>query len=193
MAGSDVSAARVAAILTAAEDAAERIRAEAEERLDARVAEGDRAAENRVRAGEEEAAEIIAEARAEAERIRGEAEGRALETMARAEDQASQAADESRRRAADLLRDARAVAGDVKAEGVELTEHLRELSDSLRTNAGRLLRDILDAHAALTAELDRVDGGAPAAAVEPRGARPAPGRSSGGDFDVPEFVPPGPP
>jgi vacuolar-type H+-ATPase subunit H len=145
-----------------------------------------------VRAAEEEAEEIIAEARAEAEKIRGDAEGRALETMARAEDQASQAADEARRRAADLLRDARTVAGSVKAEGVELTEHLRELSDSLRTNAGRLLRDVLDAHAALTAELDRVDGGAPAepSRPEPNGARERPRRRpAGGDLDVPEFMP----
>ena len=197
MAGSDVSAARVAAILTAAEEAAERIRADAEARMEARIAEGDRAAVNRVRAAEEEAAEILAAAKAEADQIRGEAEGRALETMARAEDQASRAADEARKRAADLLRDARAVAGDVKSEGVELTEHLRELSDSLRSNAGRLLRDILDAHAALTAELDRVDGGAPASAVEaeagPRSGRPerrARPRIDG-DLDVPEFMPRG--
>src|ERR671938_1520395 len=74
MAGSDVSAARVAAILTAAEEAAERIRLDAEAKMQARIAEGDRAAENRVRAAEKEAQEIVAAARAEADSIRGEAE-----------------------------------------------------------------------------------------------------------------------
>jgi hypothetical protein len=82
----------------------------------------------------------------------------------------------------------------MKSEGVELTEQLRELSDSLRTNAGRLLRDILDAHAALTAGLDRVDGGAPPTPRE-RGSEPAPAprrrEPIGGDLDVPEFMPGG--
>jgi vacuolar-type H+-ATPase subunit H len=189
MSGSDVSAARVAAILTAAEEAAARIRAEAEERMQARIAEGDRAAVNRVRAAEEEAAEILAAARAEADKVRGEAEGRALETIARAEDQASKSVDEARQRAGDLLRDAGAVAREVKAEGTELTAHLRELSDSLRTNANRLLRDILDAHAALTAELDQVGGGPSAERPRNGGAERPPRPRIDGDLDVPEFVP----
>jgi vacuolar-type H+-ATPase subunit H len=144
-----------------------------------------------VRAAEEEAKEIVAAARAEADSIRGEAEGKALETIARAEEEATKALDAARDRAASLLRDARAIAGEVKAEGTELTAHLRELSDSLRSNAGRLLRDILDAHAALIAQLDRVDGGPSAPAARPRTG--APTRESppidGGDLDVPEFVP----
>jgi vacuolar-type H+-ATPase subunit H len=191
MAGSDVSAARVAAILTAAEEAAERIRLDAETKMQARIAEADRAADYRVRAAEEEADEIVAAARAEADSIRSDAEGRALETIARAEDQAAKALDAASRRAAELLRDARAVAGEVKAEGTELTAHLRELSDSLRANAGRLLRDILDAHAALTAELDRVDGGASAAPTQPRDgtSKRQPPPIDGGDLEIPEFVP----
>jgi vacuolar-type H+-ATPase subunit H len=191
MAGSDVSAARVAAILTAAEEAAERIRLDAEAKMQARIAEGDRAAENRVRAAEEEAKEIIAAARAEADSIRAEAESKALETIARAEEEATKALDGASQRAASLLRDARAVAGEVKAEGTELTAHLRELSDSLRSNAGRLLRDILDAHAALIAELDRVDGGASATPSRRRTgtSRRQPPPTDGGDLDVPEFVP----
>ncbi len=61
---------RVSSILTAAEDTAERIRKEAEDRVRERIAEGQRAADNRVRAAEEEAAEILASARVEAERLR---------------------------------------------------------------------------------------------------------------------------
>ena len=197
MAGSDVSAARVAAILTAAEEAAERIRLDAEAKMQARIAEGERAAEHRIRAAEDEAQEIVTAARAEADSIRGDAEGKALETMARAEEEATKALDAARQRAASLLHDARAVAGEVKAEGTELTAHLHELSDSLRSNAGRLLRDILDAHAALIAELDRVDGGASAAASRARtgtSSRPPastrePPATDGGDLEVPEFVP----
>jgi vacuolar-type H+-ATPase subunit H len=146
-----------------------------------------------VRAAEDEAKEIVAAARAQADSIRGEAEGKALETIARAEEEATKALDAARDRAASLLRDARAIAGEVKAEGTELTAHLRELSDSLRSNAGRLLRDILDAHAALTAELDRVDGGPSAAPARARPRTGAPTREpppvGGGDLDVPEFVP----
>ena len=96
MAASSSSADRVAAIITAAEEAAERIRLEAETRMEARIAEGDRAANNRVRAAEEEAADILASARADAQRVRGDAESRALETMARAEDQAGRLNDGTR-------------------------------------------------------------------------------------------------
>ncbi len=51
--------ARVGEIIGAAEDAAVKIRQEAEQRLRARIAEADRAAANRVKAAEEEAAEIV--------------------------------------------------------------------------------------------------------------------------------------
>ena len=189
MAGSDESAARVEAILTAAEEAAESIRAEAEAKMEARIAEGGRAADNRVRAAEGEALEILANAQAEADRIQAEAASKALETVARADEEASKALEDARKRASEMLRDARTVAGQVKSEGVELTEHLRELSDSLRTNAGRLLQDILDVHSSLTAGLDRVDGGrgtGSRARDEDVPSRRDPG---GGDLEVPEFVP----
>ena len=54
---------RVGSIVAAAEAAAERIRAEAERRMRDRIEEADRAAEHRVQAAEEEAAEVLATAR----------------------------------------------------------------------------------------------------------------------------------
>ena len=42
-------------------------------------------------------------------------------------------------------------------DGETISGHLRELSDSLRANAERLLIDIRAAHAEMTARLDRVD------------------------------------
>src|SRR5437899_784685 len=51
-AGAAAAAERVAAIVAAAEEAAEKLRAEAEARMRERIAEGDRAAEYRMRAAE---------------------------------------------------------------------------------------------------------------------------------------------
>ena len=80
-------------------------------------------------------------------------------------------------------------------DGGELSDHLRQLSDSLRTNAERLLRDIRLAHGTLTARLDQVDTGTPevrAARTSSSAARS--GRSPtepppDGDFSIPEFIP----
>src|ERR1700722_5252613 len=67
---SAVTADRVGTIVAAAEQAAEDIRLRTEARMQERIAEGARAAENRVRAAEDEAAEIVKEAREEAERAK---------------------------------------------------------------------------------------------------------------------------
>ncbi|MDO8213988.1 hypothetical protein [Conexibacter sp. CPCC 206217] len=176
-----VSANRVAAIISAAEDTATKLREDAEQKMRERIAEGRRAADFRVAAAEEEAAEIIAEARRIAERLIGEARGEiarmktmagaeAGEIRARAEHEAREirrdaetwAAEktaEGERRARDLTSEARVVAGEVRAEGMELTENLRELGGSLRANAERLLRDVLKVHTQLTNHIDHVDPG----------------------------------
>jgi hypothetical protein len=73
----------------------------------------------------------------------------------------------------------------VLREGETLSGHLRELSDSLRVNAERLLRDVRDAHAELSARLDRADpdrGGSVRRSVAP--APPA-----AAEPEVPEFIP----
>ncbi|MDO8184772.1 hypothetical protein Q5424_08075 [Conexibacter sp. JD483] len=221
-----VSANRVAAIISAAEDTAARLREDAEQRLRERIAEADRAADNRVTAAEDEAAEIIAEARRIAERLVLEARGEAarMKTLAGAESGeiravAEQEAREIRReaeawaaerradgerRARDLASEARVVAGEVRAEGLELTENLRELGGSLRSNAERLMRDIVKVHHQLAAHIDHVDPGPAAVDSSPRrrererdlprssrdsAPRNGTRRRADDDLDVPEFIP----
>ena len=150
---------RVAEILTAAEGAAERLRQEAETRMRARIAEGDRAADARVQAAEAEALEVMAAAQEEAERIIEEAKVEARRIVAEAND----------------------VSRDVLRDGTEISGNLRDLSTSLRSNAELLLRDIRLAHAELTARLDQA---APPELRPSRRDDPATG-----ELDVPEFHP----
>lgn len=206
---------RVGSILAAAEAAAERIRNEAERRLNERIAEAERAADHRVQAAEEEAAEIIGEAEAQAAATRSEAQaetasmraeaatealtiaGRAQENadamLAEAREEAERVRYDAEERARALLRGARETAGEVRAEGMELVENLREMGNVLRSNAERLLRDVQAIHSRMVAELDQADAGLPPApsGAGSRGTRSAPRSGSGGDLDVPEFIPPG--
>jgi vacuolar-type H+-ATPase subunit H len=211
---------RVGSIVAAAEAAGERIRAEAERRMRDRIAEADRAAEHRVRAAEEEAAEILATARKEAAQLvqsgRAEGEeakttatsqaltiiGRAQEnadsTLAEATAEATRLREQAEERARELLRDARSAASDVRTEGLELAGNLREMGDSMRSNAERLLRDVQMIHSRMVAEIDRTDGGAsrlPVRSSEPlvrdRERRRASLSDGGEVLDVPEFIPPG--
>lgn len=231
-AGSSVSD-QVAAILTAAEQTAEQLRAEAEERLKSRIAEADRAAENRVAAAEEEAAEIVrtardeatrvardtvARAQAEADRIRMEASeakekatSEALEIVARAQENADQTLTEATEaalktrseadgKAREMIREAREVSGSVRGDGVELADHVKQLGDSLRRNAERLLNDVQGVHSTYLAQIDKLDperthlrtpsSGSARRSGERRGGARAP--DPGDDLDVPEFIPRGP-
>lgn len=107
--GSAAAAARqVASIVAAAEAAAERMRLHAEQRVRDRIAEGERAGQNRVQAAEEEAAEIVKLAREEAARLReagrvdaekarADATSEALATIGRAKESADQTARPRRR------------------------------------------------------------------------------------------------
>ena len=72
-------------------------------------------------------------------------------------------------------------------DGETLSGHLRELSDSLRANAERLLLDIRAAHAEMTARLDRVDPDLGGLRRRPRAAVARPARDY--EPDVPEFIP----
>ncbi len=114
------------------------------------------------------------------------------------------------------MEDARATADGVRSEGLELVSNLREMSNSLRANAERLLGDVQRVHSRLVAQIERVErvAGGSSASVAPRrgrgggreGGREAGregGRERGGEesrtaepagedgLEVPEFIPPG--
>ena len=211
-----IASARVASIVEAAERAAEELRGQTEQRARDRIAEAVRAADLRVEAAEAEAADLLATTRrtadtltseareavagihAEAALIRQEADDYALSARAEAALDAERMHGEAEERgkeivagaqadAREIIADAHAAAREVLRDGSELSGNLRELSDSLRTNADRLLRDVKLAHAHLTARLDdAAPGGAAPSARDTRPTAPA-----DPDFDVPEFVPRG--
>lgn len=179
-----VASAKVAAIVEAAERAAEEMRRKTEERVRARIAEADRAVDARVEVAEAEAREILdaaraaaagveaearenvrgiheraAEVRAEAESFKAsllaEAESEAERVRAEAESYAKETRQAARDDARALATEAHAAARGVLEDGTELSGHLSELSESLRRNAERLLNDVKLAHARLTADLDQ--------------------------------------
>lgn len=211
-----VASAKVAAIVEAAERAAEDLRLKTEARVRERIAEADRAADLRVEAAEAEAREIVDSARRDAEslimqarngvqavhdeaaRARSEAEGDAARVRAEADDYGEGARQAARVDARAIVAEAQAAARGVLSDGTELSGHLNELSESLRRNAERLLNDVKLAHARLTADLDQA---APAGSVDtaPRASRGGeeerereaapPPRRGDDDFEIPEFLP----
>jgi vacuolar-type H+-ATPase subunit H len=222
-----VAAILAAAEQTAAQlraEAEERLKAriaEADRAAENRVSAAEEEAAEIVRAAHEEATRIardtVARAQAEADRIRMEASeakekatSEALEIVARAQEnaeattrEATEAAlktrSEADERAREMIREARDVSGDVRADGVELADHVRQLGDSLRRNAERLLNDVQAVHSTYLAKIDKVDPSrsklrAVDAGVSGRaGDRRARARDvvagSGDELDVPEFIP----
>ncbi len=214
--------ARLQAIVDAAEQSAEQRRAQTEQRARERIAEADRAADYRVAAAEEEAQQILSDARTNAERIASDAVNavdsihaeahetlrEAKATLARArldaEQNAREILDQARDEAREVVRTAHMATREVMDDGTELSEHLRELSASLRANAERLLRDIRLAHGSMTARLDQTLPEGLAASRSAAGARErgrtedAPARRRARaedsdpavDFEVPDFVMP---
>lgn len=214
-----IASERVAAIVEAAEAAAEELRIGTEQRARERIAEADRAADLRVEAAEAEARDLLAAARQEAaaveaaaraavqsiheeaeaarraadeyrERTLHEAREEAVRVRAEADAYASQTRQSAKAEAQAIISEAHDVARDVLAEGTELSDNLRQLSDSLRTNADRLLRDVKHAHASLTAGLGQaVPGVAPATLDTRSPSLEAPATGPGLHLDVPEFIP----
>ncbi len=205
------AAGQVGQILEAAQRAAEELRADAEARVRARIAEGDRAAGFRVEAAESEAAEIIATARAEAARLTAEAAGLrrsaeeertrlVAEALERTQAETERVRAEAEAYAAELrtgaveearstTADARSAARDVLEDGTALSADVRDLSSSLRANAERLLRDIKLAHATMTARLDQAPAGR-SIESDPRPRRARAGALPADDeLEVPEFIP----
>jgi hypothetical protein len=114
---------------------------------------------------------------------------------------------EAENRARGLLEDARATADGVRSEGLELVSNLREMGNSLRANAERLLGDVQRVHSSLTAQIARVErstgvrsssssssSSSPSSpSARGRGRElPFDGDAVGGEdrLDVPEFIPP---
>jgi cell division septum initiation protein DivIVA len=168
-----VASSKVAAIVEAAERAAEDLRLKTEERVRQRIAEADRAADLRVEAAEAEAREIVEQARRDAEslisqarvdvqgvhdeaaRARSDAEAEAGQQRAEVETYAKDVKQAARDDARAIVAEAQNAARGVLSDGTELSGHLQELSDSLHRNAERLLNDVKLAHARLTADLDQ--------------------------------------
>jgi hypothetical protein len=204
-----VASAKVAAIVEAAERAAEDLRIKTEEKVRERIAEADRAVELRVEAAEAEAREIVDAARREsaalqaeareavrqihenAAQTRAEAEHRKRAAVQEAQDEGAQVraaaedyAEEVKRSAKgdarDIIAEAHDAARGVLHDGTMLSGHLDELSNSLRRNAERLLNDVKLAHARLTADLDQA---APAGPADPA-PRASRGRSADQDADA---------
>jgi vacuolar-type H+-ATPase subunit H len=212
--GARTSADRVASILAAAEQTAEQVRLEAEEKLKARVAEGDRAAQYRIDAAEEEASELVAEARAEADRVLREAreldeqvrttatsealsiiakaQQNADDTLAAAAEAASRNRTDAERYSREMITDARSTAEAVKTEGTELVGNLRQLGDSLRSNAERLLRDVQSLHSQMISRIEAVEAARRAHGLPTTRPERTRRRASSEDDevpDVPEFIP----
>jgi cell division septum initiation protein DivIVA len=208
-----VASAKVAAIVEAAERAAEDLRLKTEEKVRARIAEADRAVELRVEAGEAEARDIVAQARRDAEelisaarrdvqgvhdeaaRARSDAEAEAAAMRLEVEEYGKEARAAARDDARAIVAEAQDAARGVLTDGTELSGHLSELSESLRRNAERLLNDVKLAHARLTADLDQHSppgtsnpSASPAASRPARGSRNRPSGDAD-DFSVPEFLP----
>ena len=195
---------QVAQIIKAAEQAAEELTQQTEERADARIAEAARAAANRVAAAEAEAADLLGDARRQAQVLHATAESDASRIREEAKREAAGIVEDARRQAEEVqriaegfatqtresaeqeaskqIRRARDLAAEVFGDGTEMSHNLRQLSDSLRRNAEILLSDVTAAHRALTARIEEVD---------PSDASPS-GRSTERpvfEADIPEFIP----
>jgi hypothetical protein len=194
---------RVAAIISAAEDTADEVLRDAEARMKARIAEGERAAQYRIVAAEDEAQELVATAQSEADRLAREGRERdeaalttatneALAIMARAQQEADAALGaatatatrlraEADRESRERLHQARAAADAAHAEGLELVGNVRAMGESLRSNADRLLRDVRSLHGQMISRIEVAEGD------QPVDVESSPSRDA--DGDVPEFIP----
>jgi hypothetical protein len=111
---------------------------------------------------------ILAKAHEDADRTRKEAEAAKTASTSEALDDPRAGASQARTnpiakakaQSREILGQARIATADVRSEGLELVQNLREMGDSLRSNAERLLRDVQAIHSRMVAGLDRVDGGA---------------------------------
>jgi uncharacterized membrane protein YqiK len=146
-----------------------------------------RSTAGKVQSTERKAAKVVESAQAEAKRVRAAANADAARIRAEAERIRADAEEHAR----GLILDARATADGVRAEGMEIVSNLRQMSDSLRVNAERLLTDIQSIHSRMVGELERVEPGGDTGL--PSGAADAEERSMAEpsteeELDVPDFV-----
>lgn len=198
---------KVAGILGAAERAADELRTRTEDNARDRIAEADRAADNRVKAAEEEAAEILASARQQAAKVRDdakvaadksvtEATNKGLEIVGNAEMEAKRTLDETAaatakahedaaERSRELMRSAQETAAEIRDEGFHMVGNLRDLGDSMRNNAEKLLKDVQMIHTRMVAQIERVEAASRKPPVRPSGAssRSAPRSRAAADGD----------
>jgi hypothetical protein len=96
---------------------------------------------------------------------------------------------EAQQRSRTLMNDARTAANEIRTDGLEIVSNLREMGDSLRPNAQRLLRDVQEIHSRMVAEVDQKEA---ELGLEPAPRTRRSTRSQEGEaLDVPEFIPPG--
>jgi cell division septum initiation protein DivIVA len=149
-----IASARVAAIVEAAERAADELREQTRREADELLAAADRDQATRLADAETQAREILEAARREAHGLVAEARDEAAALRAGTEGDAAGLRRDAEAQAREIVTGAHATARHVLRDGTALSEQLDQLSGSLRRNAERLLRDIQLAHVAMVAELE---------------------------------------
>ena len=156
----ELAAQQVEAIVSAAQTAAEQIRAEAEQDAARLRRQGEQRAAAELEAARRDAISLSNESRDQADKLLAEARRESSELRERAQSEAKVRVSAAEEAAEEVMADART-----------LTNGLRRLGESLTSQGERILRDVQAAHRRMQADL-RVDSGrGPAAEVEP--PRPA--------------------
>jgi vacuolar-type H+-ATPase subunit H len=175
-----IASARVAAIVEAAERAADELRDQTRRDADELLAAADRDRADGLAQAEAQAREILEVAQREAHGLVAEARDEAARLRAGAEGDAAALRRDAEAQAREIVTGAHATARQVLRDGTALSEQLDQLSGSLRRNAERLLRDIQLAHVAMVAELEDAAPGN-GATVTPEGSPDADGADGGDD------------
>ena len=144
----DVAAQQVESIVSAAQAAAEELRAEAEREAKQMRADGRSAGEREKAKAREEAIALNEEARRSADKL-----------LADAKREAAELREKTRRASEEQTAAAKKASAEVLAEAQALSGGLRRLGESLGAQAERILRDVQAAHRRMQADL-RVESGA---------------------------------
>lgn len=160
----DVAAQQVESIVSAAQAAADNLRAEAERDAKEMRSDGRSAGEREKAKAREEAIAISEEAKRSADKV-----------LADAKREAAELRDKTRRASEEQTATAKKASAEVLSEAQALSAGMRRLGESLGSQAERILRDVQAAHRRMQADL-RVDST----------TSPAPGS------DIPEFSPASP-
>ena len=171
----ELAAQQVEQIVAAAQEAAEQIRAEAEDvRKEARE-QGKRDAQRiRQKAKDESEAELM-ESRKQAVMLGQDARQEAEATIKDAQEESERVREQTRRAVEGRVAGAERAAAEVLKEAQALSGGLRQLGRSLEEQADRILRDVQAAHRRMQADL-RVQSGdeLPASSSSGRGTRAVP-------------------